>query len=125
MIKEMNKKSEFKHFEKLSNEWWNPEGKFKILHELTPLRVKYIKNMCFDTSYKKKSKKHLDNLDILDLGCGGGLLSEPLTRLGANVTGIDFIKQNINVAKIHAKKSNLKIQYLHKNVNKFITKKKI
>ena len=94
MIKEMNKKSEFKHFEKLSNEWWNPEGKFKILHELTPLRVKYIKNMCFDTSYKKKSKKRLDNLDILDLGCGGGLLSEPLTRLGANVTGIDFIKQD-------------------------------
>ena len=124
MIKEMNKKSEFKHFEKLSNEWWDPEGKFKILHELTPLRVKYIKNMCFDISYKKKSKKRLDNLDILDLGCGGGLLSEPLTRLGANVTGIDFIKQNINIAKIHAKKSNLKIQYLHKNVNKFITKKK-
>ena len=120
----MNKKSEFKHFEKLSNEWWDPKGEFKILHQLTPLRVKYIKNMCFDISNKKKSKKHLSNLDILDLGCGGGLICEPLSRIGANVTGIDFIKQNINIAKIHAKNSNLKIQYLHKNVNNFFTKKK-
>ena len=67
--------------------------------------------MCFDISNKKKSKKHLSNLDILDLGCGGGLICEPLARLKAKVTGIDFVEENIKAAKIHASENNLNINY--------------
>ena len=97
------KKSEFDHFSDLASEWWLKNGKFKILHEIQPIRIKYIQNVI--------NKKTLNKLSILDLGCGGGLVSEGLAKLGANVTGIDFIKDNINAAKIHAVKNNLKINY--------------
>ena len=97
------KKSEFDHFSQLAGEWWLKNGKFKILHDIQPIRIKYIQNVI--------NKKTLNKISILDLGCGGGLVSEGLAKLGANVTGIDFIKDNINVAKIHANKNNLKINY--------------
>ena len=121
MIKNTSKTSEFDHFETLADEWWNPDGKFKILHTLTPIRISYIKNKLFD---KKYSKKSLSNFNILDLGCGGGLVCEPLARLGANITGIDFVKQNIIAAKKHAKKSNTNIEYFHQNLNNLKLKKK-
>ena len=114
MIKNTSKTSEFNHFESLADKWWDPNGKFKILHTLTPLRISYIKKNLFD---KKYSKKSLSNFNILDLGCGGGLVCEPLARLGANITGIDFVKHNIISAKKHAKKLNLDIKYLHQNLN--------
>ena len=97
------KKSEFDHFSGLASEWWLKNGKFKILHEIQPIRIKYVQDVI--------NKKTLNKISILDLGCGGGLVSEGLTKLGANVTGIDFIKDNINAAKIHANKNNLKINY--------------
>ena len=97
------KTSEFDHFEELSRDWWLKNGKFKILHDIQPIRIKYIQDVI--------NKNKLQKIKILDLGCGGGLVSEGLSKLGANVTGIDFIKDNINVAKIHAKKNNLKINY--------------
>ena len=114
MIKKIPKKSEFDHFETLAEEWWDPNGKFKILHTITPIRINYIKKKLFGKSqFIKSSKKSLSNYNILDLGCGGGLVCEPLARLGANITGIDFIKQNITIAERHAKKSNVKIEYFH------------
>ena len=125
MIKSTLKTSEFNHFETLADEWWNPDGKFKILHSLTPIRIKYIKNKLFEKKQLIKiSKKSLSNFNILDLGCGGGLVCEPLARLGANITGIDFVKQNIIAAKKHAKKTNTNIEYLHQNINNLKLKKK-
>ena len=97
------KKSEFDHFSQLASEWWVKNGKFKILHEIQPIRIKYIQDVV--------NKKQLDKMKILDLGCGGGLVSEGLSKIGANVTGIDFVKDNINIARIHAQKSNLNIDY--------------
>ena len=97
------KKSEFDHFSQLASEWWLKNGKFKILHEIQPIRIKYIQDVV--------NKKQLDKMKILDLGCGGGLVSEGLSKIGANVTGIDFVKDNINIARIHAQKSNLNIDY--------------
>ena len=125
MIKNTLKTSEFNHFETLADEWWDPDGKFKILHSLTPIRIKYIKNKLFEKKQLIKfSKKSLSNFNILDLGCGGGLVCEPLARLGANITGIDFVKQNIIAAKKHAKKSNTNIEYLHQDINNLKLKKK-
>ena len=97
------KKSEFDHFSQLANEWWLKNGKFKILHEIQPIRIKYIQDVV--------NKKQLDKMKILDVGCGGGLISEGLSKIGANVTGIDFVKDNINIARTHAQKSNLNIDY--------------
>jgi len=116
MIKKLDKKSEFKHFTNLANHWWDPNGKFKILHNLTPIRMKYIADTFKSLNNVKKKNKIFQNINILDLGCGGGLVSEPLARLGANVTGIDFVKQNIEVAKLHAKISKLNIKYIQKNI---------
>ena len=86
MRRKNDKNTEFDHFEELSNEWWNPNGKFKVLHTLTPLRIKYlINNINLISNNKPKNNKILKGLEILDLGCGGGLVCEPLARLGANV----------------------------------------
>lgn len=105
-----SKKSEFNHFSKLATEWWNKNGIFKILHDIQLIRIKYIQ----DTLNKKK----LNKLKILDVGCGGGLVSEGIAKLGADVTGIDFIEENIRVAKKHAKQSKLEINYIVKDFEK-------
>lgn len=116
MNKKVSKKQEFDHFNSIAQEWWLPNGKFRILHQITNLRIKYIIN--------KFANKDIRNLDILDLGCGGGLTCEPLSRLKANVTGIDFVKKNIDVAKEHAKKSKLEIDYIYSDLEKFKIDKK-
>ena len=105
-------KAEINKFTKIAEEWWNPEGKFKPLHKFNPTRIKYIKENIINHFKKNKKINQLKGLKILDIGCGGGLLSEPFARLGANVTGIDASYKNIKVAKIHAKKSKLKINYI-------------
>jgi 2-polyprenyl-6-hydroxyphenyl methylase/3-demethylubiquinone-9 3-methyltransferase len=92
-------------FDKLSNEWWDEDGSFKALHSFNLIRIQYLK--------KNNLKKSLNGLNILDVGCGGGILCEPLSRLGANVTGIDSNKKAIEVAKEHAKMKNLKISYIN------------
>tara|TARA_B100001057_G_scaffold232340_1_gene232539 strand:+ start:42 stop:770 length:729 start_codon:yes stop_codon:yes gene_type:complete len=118
-------KKEIEKFSLIAEEWWNPTGKFKPLHKFNPIRISYIKNNIVKTFKIKNKKKPLKKISILDVGCGGGLLSEPMTRLGANVVGLDASGKNINVAKIHALKNNLKIKYLcaspenYKTTNKF------
>ena len=104
-------KKEIEKFSKIAEEWWDPNGKFKPLHNFNPIRIRYIKENIIKDFKIRSSDKPLKNIKLLDIGCGGGLLSEPMCRLGANVVGIDASKKNIEVAKFHAKKNNLKIDY--------------
>jgi 2-polyprenyl-6-hydroxyphenyl methylase/3-demethylubiquinone-9 3-methyltransferase len=103
---------EIEKFSKIAKEWWDPNGKFKPLHKFNPIRISYIKENIIKTFKINLKKKPLKNIKILDVGCGGGLLSEPMSRLGADVTGIDASMKNINVAKIHSKINKLKINYI-------------
>ena len=112
-------KKEIEKFSKIAEEWWNPTGKFKPLHKFNPIRIKYIKDNLINDFNIKNKKKPLNGLKILDIGCGGGLLSEPLARLGAKVTGIDPIKRNIEIAKHHLKKSKLNIKYYNFSPERF------
>ena len=105
-------KKEIEKFSKIAEEWWNPNGKFKPLHKFNPTRISYIKENIVKTFKLNHNKFPLKNIKILDIGCGGGLLSEPMCRLGAKVTGIDASEKNINVAKLHAKNNNLNINYI-------------
>ena len=117
-------KTEIKKFDKLAAEWWNPEGSFKPLHKFNPIRIKYIKESII-RHFKIKSKNiPLKNINILDVGCGGGLISVPMKKLGANVVGIDASLKNINVAKIYSKKKNLKIKYICSSPEKLKIKNK-
>ena len=117
-------KKEIEKFSKMAAEWWDPSGKFKPLHKFNPIRIRYIKENIINSFKLKSKKKPLDKINILDIGCGGGLLSEPMTRLGANVTGIDASSKNINIAKLHAKKNKLKINYLCSSPEKLKIQKK-
>ena len=107
-------KEEIQKFSRLSEEWWDVNGKFKPLHMFNPIRIEYITDNIKKYFKIKKDKSHyLEGLNILDIGCGGGLICEPMARLGANVTGIDASNKNINVAKLHSKKNGLNINYLN------------
>ena len=107
-------KKEIEKFSKLAKDWWNPNGKFKPLHLFNPARIKFIKEKLISTfQLNVDDEKVLKKLKILDIGCGGGLLCEPLSRLGATMTGIDASSVNIEVAKLHAKEMNLNIEYIH------------
>ena len=117
-------KREIDKFSKMADEWWNPEGKFKPLHKFNPIRIQYIKENLIHHFKIKKKKIPLKNLKILDIGCGGGLLSEPISRLGAKITGIDASKKNIKIAKAHLKKSKLKINYICSSPENLKTKEK-
>ena len=106
-------KKEIEKFSKMAEEWWDPEGKFKPLHKFNPIRIKYIKESIIENFKLQNSEKlPLKGVNLLDIGCGGGLLSEPMCRLGATVTGIDASEKNIEIAKIHAKKNDLNIEYI-------------
>ena len=105
-----SKNEEFALFNQLSDEWWNENGKFKILHQIKSHRMSYILDQI--------NNRNIRNLKILDVGCGGGIICEPLARLGAKVTGIDFAPNNIIAAKIHSKKNKLKIKYISKDIEK-------
>ena len=115
---------EVEKFNKIAEEWWDPKGKFKPLHKFNPIRIEYIKNNIIKDFNISSNRKPLDGISILDIGCGGGLLSEPLARLGASVVGIDASKKNIDIAKHHLKKSNLKIEYYHNSPENFSYKSK-
>ncbi len=117
-------KKEIEKFSKIAAEWWNPDGKFKPLHKFNPIRIKYIKDNIINNFNLKNKIKPLSGISILDIGCGGGLLSEPMSRMGANVTGIDASDKNIKVASLHSKKNKLKINYLCSSPEKIKVKKK-
>ena len=114
-------KTEIEKFSKLAKDWWNPEGKFRPLHLFNPVRIKFIKEkLIYHFKLNSNKEKPLEKLRILDIGSGGGLLCEPLYRLGANVTGVDASDKNIEVAKLHAKQMDLNIKYIHsspENIN--------
>ena len=107
-------KTEIEKFSKLAKDWWNPKGKFRPLHLFNPARISFIKDKLISHfALNPNSEKPLEKLKILDVGCGGGLLCEPLNRLGATITGIDASNNNIEVAKLHSKEMNLNIEYIH------------
>ena len=106
-------KKEVEKFSKLAKEWWNPNGMFKPLHLFNPARIEFIKKkLTYHYQLNANSEMPLNKLKILDVGCGGGLLCEPLSRLGAKITGIDASKNNIEAAKLHSKEMNLNINYI-------------
>ena len=107
-------KTEIEKFSKLAKDWWNPKGKFRPLHLFNPARISFIKDKLISHfTLNPNSEKPLEKLKILDIGCGGGLLCEPLNRLGSTITGIDASNNNIEVAKLHSKEMNLNIEYIH------------
>ena len=109
-------KEEIQKFSNLAEEWWDINGKFKPLHMFNPIRIEYIvEKIKQHFNGNDENTNYFQDLKILDIGCGGGLISEPMARLGATVTGIDASNKNIKVAKLHSKKSNLKIRYLNKS----------
>ena len=118
-------KEEIQKFSKLADEWWDVNGKFKPLHMFNPIRIEYILDEISKHFKLDKHKKlFLKNLEILDIGCGGGLISEPIARLGGNVTGIDASEKNIKIASLHSKEDNLKITYLNKSPEQLDDKEK-
>ena len=117
-------KTEIDKFSRIAEEWWDPAGKFKPLHKFNPIRITYIKDKIINSFKINNSDKPLTKIKLLDIGCGGGLLSEPMSRLGADVTGIDASEKNIQIAKLHAKKNNLNIRYLPYSPENFKTDEK-
>lgn len=106
--------TEISKFEAMAAEWWNPEGKFKPLHMLNPCRIDYIMaQVAEEFDRELNQSRPFEGLSILDIGCGGGLLSEPMARLGATVMGVDAAGKNISVAQAHASQSKLNIEYRH------------
>ena len=118
-------KEEIQKFSKLADEWWDVNGKFKPLHMFNPIRIEYIVET-IKRHFKIDNEKinFLNGLTILDIGCGGGLISEPLSRLGAKMTGIDASDKNIKIAKIHSEKNGLSIDYKNKSPEQLETTEK-
>ncbi|WP_138466463.1 bifunctional 2-polyprenyl-6-hydroxyphenol methylase/3-demethylubiquinol 3-O-methyltransferase UbiG [Poseidonocella sp. HB161398] len=105
---------EIAKFEAMAAEWWDPSGKFKPLHMMNPCRLDYIiGQIAAEFGRDRRRPRAFEGLKVLDIGCGGGLLCEPLARLGAEVTGADAAERNIPVAKLHAEQSGLEIDYRH------------
>lgn len=98
---------EVEQFSRIADEWWDKNGKFKPLHRINPLRISYIKQQI-----EQHFAKPMSDLTLIDIGCGGGLISEPMAELGLNVTGLDASEKNIKVAALHAEKSGLAIDYI-------------
>ena len=105
-------KKEIEKFSQIANEWWNPEGKFKPLHKFNPIRIKYIKDNIIKHFKLPLNEKPLKKIEILDIGCGGGLLSEPMCRMGANIVGIDASEENIRILNSELKNIRLEFEYL-------------
>jgi len=118
-------KEEIQKFSKLADQWWDVNGKFKPLHMFNPIRIEYIlEEISKHFKLNRNKKLLLKNLEILDIGCGGGLISEPMARLGGNITGIDASEKNIKIASLHSKENNLKITYLNKSPEQLDEKEK-
>lgn len=106
--------AEIAKFEAMAAEWWNPHGKFKPLHQMNPVRLDYItRQIAAEFGRDLTGDRPFQGLRLLDIGCGGGLLSEPMARLGATVVGADAAERSIPVARLHAEQSGLEIDYRH------------
>ncbi|MFC5759195.1 bifunctional 2-polyprenyl-6-hydroxyphenol methylase/3-demethylubiquinol 3-O-methyltransferase UbiG [Rhizobium sp. GCM10022189] len=104
--------SEVDRFSAMAAEWWSPTGKFKPLHKFNPVRLAYIRDKAAEHfSRNARSAKPLEGLRVLDIGCGGGLLSEPVARMGADVVGADPSEKNIGIASTHARASGVAVDY--------------
>lgn len=114
MAKTTKDAAEIKKFDDLASQWWDVNGKFKMLHVINPLRIKYIKTrICKAFTRDASATKPFEGLKLLDVGCGGGLISVPMNALGASVTAIDASPNNINTAKAYAKRNSLPINFIH------------
>ncbi len=103
---------EVARFSALAAEWWDPKGKFGVLHKFNPVRLAYIREkLCAHFDLDEKLAHPFDGLRILDIGCGGGLICEPMARLGATIVGVDASQKNINTASVHAREQGLAIEY--------------
>lgn len=106
--------SEVERFQAMADSWWDPEGKFKPLHKFNPVRIGFVRDcLCQHFGRDPKTMRPLEGLRLLDIGCGGGLISEPMARLGAQVTAIDAAEGNIKTAMLHAEQHGLTIAYRH------------
>ena len=113
---------EIERFSRIADEWWDPTGKFRPLHLLNPVRLRFIRDeICQHRQKDSKVASPLKGLNILDIGCGGGLLCEPMTRMGANVTGIDPATRSIEAAKVHAGEMGLEIDYRDSRAEDLLT----
>ncbi len=115
---------EVKKFSDIAQEWWDESGKFKPLHKFNPIRIEFVKNKIIENFQVKDQSLPLKNIEIADIGCGGGLICEPLAKMGAKMTGIDASIKNIEVAKLHAKESGLNINYQNIDIEDFSKKTK-
>ena len=108
---------EVARFDRLAREWWDPKGPMRPLHRLNPVRLQYIRDeACRRLARDPRQARPLDGLTVLDVGCGGGVLSEPLARLGAGVTGLDPAPASIAVARLHAERAGLSIDYREEDI---------
>ena len=108
---------EVRLFDRLAQDWWDEDGEMSFLHSMSEIRMTYIRNIVYKHfAVQSKSLKFLEGIRVLDVGCGGGIASEPMARMGAKVTGIDQSVELINVAKKHSRIMNLKIEYLNKGI---------
>ena len=106
--------AEIEKFRRMADEWWDPRGKFRPLHRFNPVRLQFLKDrLCRHFRRDPKADRPLSGLRLLDIGSGGGLVAEPLTRLGAEVVGIDATARNVEVARLHAAEGGLAIDYRH------------
>ena len=111
-------------FFKMAEEWWDPNGKFKTLHKFNPVRIAFIREKIINHFKINPSNENpFNKIKLLDVGCGGGLLCEPMSKLGADVTGVDIVEKNIKTASAHAKDNKLPIKYLVNTVEELATKK--
>ena len=113
--------AEMASFSRMAEDWWNPTGMFRPLHEMNGARLSFIKNaVCEHFHRDPDAELPLKGLRILDIGCGGGLLCEPITRLGAQVTGVDALERNLKTAKTHAEQVGLEIDYRHGTIEQMV-----